>query len=250
MPERGALRVEALSAGYRAGRPVVSDLDVTVGEGEVVTVIGPNGAGKSTLIKAIAGLAHVEGGRIEYLDTNLVDIAPHRMAQFGVAYVPQTANVFQTLSVRRNLMLAARRTAEMGNSRLGGKHRVEAMFALFGGLREKHKSPAGNLSGGQRQMLAIAMALIAQPTLVLMDEPTAGLAPRAAEEVLALIRDIGSDGAAVLLVEQNARAALRISDRAYVLANGRNQLDGPAANLLADPAVGEIYLGVRPRAGA
>lgn len=246
MRER-ALRIEGLSAGYRPGMPIVHDIGLTVAPGEVVTVIGPNGAGKSTLVKSIARLVHVESGRIEYAGADLNQAAAHQLARHGVAYVPQTSNIFQTLTVRQNLALAARRA---GGRRGDRQHAVESMFALFEPLAEKRKSFAGRLSGGQRQMLAIAMALAANPTLVLMDEPTAGLAPRAAESVLGLVRDMAGRGVSVLLVEQNARAALGASDRAYVLADGRNQLDGPAESLLDDPAVGEIYLGGGRRADA
>jgi len=233
------LQVRGLIAGYVPGLPIVRDLSVHVGAGEIVTIIGPNGAGKSTLIKAIAGLVVIEGGEIRLGGSDISGARPDQLADHGIAYVPQSANVFQTLTVQQNLVLASQRLA--GNR----EGRVEAMFDLFADLRERRAIRAGGLSGGQRQMLAIAMALVAEPTLVLMDEPTAGLSPRAAQEVLALIRSIAAEGVSVLLVEQNAKAALRISDRAYVLAEGRNQLQGAAVDLLNDPLVGEIYLGVR-----
>ena len=238
------LRVEALRAGYRPGMPIVTDLALVVGPREVVCIIGPNGAGKSTVLKAIAGLIGVEGGRIRYGASELVGVAPHRLAGHGVAYVPQTGNVFETLSVRQNLALAAQR------SHAARRAGPEAMLALFPLLEAKQRERARSLSGGQRQLLALAMALVVEPTLVLMDEPTAGLSPKAAAEVLALVRDIAARGASVLLVEQNARAALRISDRAYILADGRNQLDGQAQALLDDPAVADIYLGGRARGPA
>jgi len=236
---RPHLQVRGLIAGYVPGLPIVRDLSVHVGAGEIVTIIGPNGAGKSTLIKAIAGLVVIEGGAIRLAGSDITGVRPDQLADHGIAYVPQSANIFQTLTVQQNLVLASQRLA---GSRDG---RVEAMFDLFADLHERRGIRAGGLSGGQRQMLAIAMALVAEPTLVLMDEPTAGLSPRAAQEVLALIRSIAAEGVSVLLVEQNAKAALRISDRAYVLAEGRNQLQGAAADLLNDPLVGEIYLGVR-----
>ena len=236
-----ALEVSGLTAGYRPGMPIVNDLDLRVGAGEVVTVIGPNGAGKSTLVKAIAGLLTVEAGRIVFGGASLVGVEPHRMAEHGVAYVPQNANVFESLTVRQNLVLAAQRRAG------GSRARVEVMLGLFTVLGEKLRQRAGRLSGGQRQLLAIAMALAAEPALVLMDEPTAGLSPRASGEVLALVRETAERGVSVLLVEQNAKAALGVSDRAYVLADGRNQTDADAHRLLEDPAVADIYLGGRAR---
>ena len=161
-----------------------------------------------------------------------------------MAFVPQTANIFTTLSIHQNLALAARRCRD------GRQERIQAMLDLFPALAERRGLRAGSLSGGQRQMLAIAMALIAKPSIILMDEPTAGLSPKASQEVLALITRIAGEGVAVLLVEQNARMALAISDRAYVMADGRNQLDGPAEQILQDPAVAEIYLGGRRRGAA
>lgn len=233
------LLVDNLVAGYVPGLPIVRDLSIHVGVGEIVTIIGPNGAGKSTLIKAIAGLVIVESGEIRLGGASLIGIRPDQLADYRVAYVPQTANIFQTLSVLQNLVLASQRYSGDRNAR------IEAMFDLFPDLRERRPIRAGGLSGGQRQMLAIAMALVAEPTLILMDEPTAGLSPKIAQEVLKLIRTIAARGVSILLVEQNAKAALRISDRAYVLAEGRKQHHGVAADLLNDPLVGEIYLGMR-----
>lgn len=233
------LLVDNLVAGYVPGLPIVRDLSIHVGVGEIVTIIGPNGAGKSTLIKAVAGLVIVESGEIRLGGASLIGIRPDQLADYRVAYVPQTANIFQTLSVLQNLVLASQRYSGDRNAR------IEAMFDLFPDLRERRPIRAGGLSGGQRQMLAIAMALVAEPTLILMDEPTAGLSPKIAQEVLKLIRTIAARGVSILLVEQNAKAALRISDRAYVLAEGRKQHDGVAADLLNDPLVGEIYLGMR-----
>ncbi len=236
------LQVSGLVAGYVPGLPIVIDVSLTAGVGEIVTVIGPNGAGKSTLIKAIAGLLRIEQGEIVGGSSNLVGVRPDQLAEHGVASVPQNANIFQQLQVRQNLVLAARRCER--NRR---DERVTAMFDLFPALADKSRHRAGTLSGGQRQMLAIAMALIASPRLMLMDEPTAGLAPAAARDVFELIAQIAAAGACVVLVEQNAKAALGAAHRAYVLAEGRNQLEGPASALLADPQVGEVYLGVRRR---
>lgn len=238
------LSVDALVAGYRPGLPIVKQVSIRLGAGEIVTIIGPNGAGKSTVIKAIAGLVHIEAGRIRIDGRDLTGTPPDRLGALGIAYVPQTANVFTTLTIGENLALAARRC------RTNAAGRIITMTELFPVLAEKRGLRASGLSGGQRQLLAIAMALIAEPSVILMDEPTAGLAPKAAEEVMGLIRRIAAEGVGVLLVEQNARLALRLSDRAYILADGRTQHEGEAATLLDDPLVGEIYLGGRRKGAA
>ena len=210
-----------------------------LGRGEIVAVIGPNGAGKSTLIKAIAGLVLVEEGTIMLGARNLVGIRPDEMAIFGIAYVPQTNNIFRTLTIRQNLMLAAKRSDGLVDDL------IERMFTLFEILRGKQMDKGGKLSGGQRQMLAIAMALVAEPKLILMDEPTAGLAPKVAEEILSLDQDIAEKGVSVIFVEQNVKAALSISNRTYVLAEGRNQIDGSTQELMEGQVIKEIYLGDR-----
>jgi ABC-type branched-subunit amino acid transport system ATPase component len=242
MPER--LIVSGLSAGYRPGMPILKGVSVAVAPGEILCLIGPNGAGKSTLVKAVAGIARVESGAVALDGADITRIRPDRLAERGVAYVPQTANVFTTLTVGQNLALAA---ARIPGDRRAAETAICARFPL---LAERRGQRAGGLSGGQRQILALAMALVARPSLVLMDEPTAGLSPRAAQEALALIREIAAEGVSVLLVEQNARAALRIADRGVVLADGRVAHEGPGAALLSDPAIGAIYLGARPTAPA
>lgn len=233
------LQVQSLTAGYVPGLPILHDVNMRLDKGKIVAVIGPNGAGKSTLIKAIAGLVIVEAGTIMLGTRNLVGIRPDEMAIFGIAYVPQRDNIFKTLTIRQNLLLAAKRGDGPPDDL------IERMFTLFVPLRDKQSEKAGRLSGGQRQMLAIAMALVAEPTLILMDEPTAGLAPMVAEEILALVQDIAEKGVSVMLIEQNVKAALRISDRAYILAEGRNQIDGSPQELMDGQVVAEIYLGGR-----
>ena len=233
------LNVQSLTAGYVPGLPILKDVNMCLGRGEIVAVIGPNGAGKSTLIKAIAGLVLVEEGTIMLGARNLVGIRPDEMAIFGIAYVPQTNNIFRTLTIRQNLMLAAKRSDGLVDDL------IERMFTLFEILRGKQMDKGGKLSGGQRQMLAIAMALVAEPKLILMDEPTAGLAPKVAEEILALVQDIAEKGVSVIFVEQNVKAALSISNRTYVLAEGRNQIDGSTQELMEGQVIKEIYLGDR-----
>ncbi len=231
------LEVQTLKAGYVPGFPILRGINLTLKKGEVVSVIGPNGAGKSTLIKAIAGLVHIEDGEILHHSRNITGIRPDEMATFGISYIPQTDNIFRTLSIHQNLLLAAKR----GDKQVVDN--VEKMYSLFPALRDKQQNKAGQLSGGQRQMLAIAMALVVGPTLILMDEPTAGLSPKIAGEILVLAQDIAREGVSVLLVEQNVKAALRISDRTYILAEGQNQLDGPSQELVENQVVAEIYLG-------
>ena len=231
------LKASAVVAGYVRGLPVVHGASVEVAAREVVAVIGPNGAGKSTLLKAIAGLVHRESGSIRFQDKELSSLKAHEVVRAGVGYVPQTANVFTTLTIHENL--------KVGGHLLRGERaaRLERAYALFPMLAEKRGERARTLSGGQRQMLAIARALMTDPQLLMLDEPTAGLAPRIVEEVFPQLRRLAGSGVAVLMVEQNARAALRASDRGYVFAEGKNALQGTAAELLDNPVVNEIFLG-------
>jgi len=233
------LTVTELVAGYQPDLHILNGVSVQVQEQEIVTIIGPNGAGKSTLIKAIAGLVPISSGQVMYHEQDISQQPAHQLVTSGIAYVPQTANIFTTLSVQQNLVLAAH---TLGAER---RQRIEQAYALFPVLAEKRRDKGRVLSGGQRQMLAFAMALISNPGLIMLDEPSAGLAPRLVDEVFQHVRNLVTGGVAVLLVEQNAKAALALSDRAYVLAEGRNQLEGSAQVLLNDPIVGEIYLGTK-----
>lgn len=237
-----ALKIEAMEAGYVRDLPILRQVDLVVERAGLTVIIGPNGAGKSTLIKAVAGLVPVSGGRVLLDGKDITAIRPDQMAGLGLSYVPQTENIFRHLSIRENLALVLRRVTD--------RHaRLEELFALFPVLAQKQADRAASLSGGQRQMLAVAMALAPRPRVMLMDEPSAGLSPKIAAEVLELARSLTRQGVTVLLVEQNVRQALRVADHCYILAEGRNQMDGPAAAILADPVVAEIYLGGR-RAGA
>lgn len=232
-----ALRAEGVVAGYVPGLPILRDVSVTVRRGSMTVIIGPNGAGKSTLIKAIAGLVTVSDGRINHNGANISRMRPDQLGAKGIAYVPQMDNIFRTLTIRQNLELALR------GSRTDSANRLEQLYSQFPPLAEKSRERAGALSGGQRQFLAVAMALANHPSLILMDEPSAGLAPKAAQEVLEFARGLTEQGVSILLVEQNVKQALRLADHCYILADGRNQVDGSAASLLEDPVVGEIYLG-------
>ena len=230
-----ALRIEGVTAGYVRDLPILHGVSLQAAPAAVTVIIGPNGAGKSTLIKAIAGLVPVAAGRILHEGREITHIAPHRLSAHGIAYLPQTDNVFRTLTIAQNLALAARRAGVD----------PAPLYDRFPLLAEKRRARAAALSGGQRQILALAMALAGRPRTILMDEPSAGLSPKAAQEVLELARSLTTEGTAILLVEQNVKQALRLADHCFILAEGRNQIDGPAAALLADPVVGEIYLGGR-----
>ena len=233
------LSARDIVAGYFGGLPVVHGISVDVAPREIVTLIGPNGAGKSTFLKAIAGLIALEGGRVMLGEREITALAAHSVVAAGIGYVPQTANVFTTLTIHENL--------KVGGHTLRGElaARLERAYALFPVLAEKRRQPGRALSGGQRQMLAIARALMTEPKLLLLDEPTAGLAPQVVGEVFRLLRRLAESGVAVLMVEQNAKAALNASDRGYVLAEGRNRIAGRSVELLNDPAVAETFLGGR-----
>ena len=233
-----ALVVTKLEAGYVRDLPILHGVSLRAETAKLTVIIGPNGAGKSTLIKAIAGLIPVGSGRVMLGEQVITGIRPDQMGTYGLAYVPQTDNIFRNLSIRENLGLVLRRSS-------GAAARMEELFDLFPDLGAKRTERAAALSGGQRQMLAVAMALANKPRVILLDEPSAGLSPKIAAEVLDLVRGLTAQGVTVLLVEQNVKQALRVADHCYILAEGRNQIDGPAAQIAADPVVGEIYLGGR-----
>ena len=232
------LALERVTGGY-GGAEIIHEVSVSVGAGEIVVLIGPNGAGKSTVMNAVLGRLELSGGRVRLRGRDITGTAPDRVVRQGVCYVPQTANVFPNLSVSENL--------EMGAyiRRDDFRPRIQEMYALFPPLAERRRMPAGNLSGGQRQMVAIAKALMVEPLVLLLDEPTAGLSPRFRADIFRVVHEINARGVPILMVEQNARQALGIADRGYVLVDGRNRLDGRGAALLADPAVGATFLGGR-----
>ena len=216
---------------------ILHGVSLVVNEGEIVTIIGPNGCGKSTLMKAVVGLVPVRSGAVTFRGVDVTDHAPERVVRAGLCYVPQSANVFPSLSIRENL--------EMGAFIRGddGRARIDEMFGLFPDLARRPKARAGSLSGGQRQMLALARALMLDPKLLLLDEPSAGLSPAIMGMVFERIRDINATGVALLLVEQQAREALQHSDRGYVLSGGENRLEDRGPALLDNPEVARLYLG-------
>jgi len=224
-------------AGYGKGDEILKGAHLDVEPHEIVAIIGPNGAGKSTLLKTIAGLLHPSRGSIMLDGRPIHTLSPRAIARAGVAFVPQEANIFPALTVRENL--------EIGGY-LDPAHvraRIDSAFARFPMLAEKRQRPARTLSGGQRQVLAMAMALMVAPRLLLLDEPSAGLSPVAAETLFATITEVNRGGVAIAMVEQNASEALLIAHRATVLVDGRNRRDGDAASLRADPEIGRLFLG-------
>lgn len=234
--ERPILELERVTGGY-GGAEVIHGVSITLGRGEIVTLIGPNGAGKSSVMNAVLGILAIGGGRVLLQGEDVTGTPPERVVRMGLSYVPQTANVFPNLTVNENLEMGAYIRSD------DFRPRMEEMYDLFPPLAERRRDPAGSLSGGQRQMVAIAKALMVDPVVLLLDEPTAGLSPRFRGEIFEVVRRINAGGTPILMVEQNARQALGIADRGYVLVDGRNRMDGTGAGLLADPDVGAMFLG-------
>ncbi len=235
------LEVRDVVAGYAPTLPILQGVTVEVAAGEIVTVLGPNGAGKSTLIKAIVGLVPISAGSAVFSGRDITGARTHELVREGLAYVPQTENVFARLSVEENLALGA------DFERDAIAERRAKVLELFPDLARLGQLAAGKLSGGQRQMVAVGRALMSSPKLLMLDEPSAGLSPKLAQVVFGQLRRIRDAGVTILIVEQNAKAALGISDRGYVLAEGRERIHGSAAELLDSPEIGELYLGAKSR---
>jgi branched-chain amino acid transport system ATP-binding protein len=231
------LRAESVVAGYARDLPIVHGVSLAVSPGEILVVLGPNGAGKSTLVKSLAGVVPKFGGRVMLDDADITAVPVHRLSASGVGFVPQTANVFTSLTVEENLRI--------GGYLLRGElpRRLEEAYARFPDLARFRRHAGHALSGGQRQMLAIARALMTAPRLLLLDEPSAGLSPLMVSEVFKQVRNIADSGIAVLMVEQNVKAGLRIADRGLILVTGRTAHEGRAAELQSDPKVAQLYLG-------
>jgi len=234
---RPLLSADGLVAGYTATDEILKSVELSLEAGEIVSIIGPNGAGKSTLLKVIAGILAPSRGSVHLRGVPIHGRRPREISALGVAFVPQEQNVFPTMTVRENL--------EMGGyvDPKGSRRRIDEIFARFPALADKRRHAARTLSGGQRQMLAMAMALMVAPALLLLDEPSAGLAPRAAEQLFDTVAAVNRDGVAIVMVEQNALEALAIARRGYILVDGRNSKSGPAADLARDPDVRRIFLG-------
>jgi ABC-type branched-subunit amino acid transport system ATPase component len=238
MAAEPVLRVDGLVVGYVAEVDILAGVDLEVHEGEIVTVIGPNGAGKSTLLKAICGLLRPRAGSIFRAGEQIDGLAAHRIARSGVGYVPQRANVFASMTIDENLDLGA-----IPFRQVDARRRRDVVFDLFPRLAERRRQSAGTLSGGERQMLAIGKTLMADPAVLLLDEPSAGVAPMLVELIFQKALEINATGTTILMVEQNARRALALSHRGYVLDLGKNRYEGTGRELLDDPRVAELYLG-------
>ena len=231
------IECNGIAAGYVKGLNILQGIDMIINEKEIVSIIGPNGAGKSTLLKAIMGIINISGGRFFIDGVEKTNTPTHQIVKEGVGYVPQVENVFPSLTIEENL--------EIGSWSIDTsiKQSISKIFDDFPMLKERRKDKAGNLSGGQRQILALARALTTSPKILLLDEPSAGLSPVAIKEVFEIVKGINSKGVAILLVEQNAKRALNFSDRGYVLDQGRNAYQGKGQELLNDPRVVDLYLG-------
>lgn len=236
------LSVNELVAGYIPEVNILNGCNITVAHGEFVGVIGPNGAGKSTVLKAILGQCSVRSGTVFMEDTNIRDFKAHELVRRGVGYVPQTQNVFPSLTVTENLEMGCFLKPQIFETRF------EYVTTLFPRLRERASQRAGSLSGGERQMVAMGRALMMEPKLLLLDEPSAGLSPVLQDEVFVQCKRINAEGIAILMVEQNARRCLQVSDRAYVLDQGRNAYTGTGRELINDPNVILLYLGTLAKA--
>ena len=237
------LEAETVIAGYVPEADILNGVSIVVRDGEIVTIVGPNGAGKSTLMKTIFGLLRPREGSIRFRDNDIAGRKPHDITRMGLAYVPQLNNVFKSLSVEENLemgSLDSRRTPE----------RKELMYQLFPRLGERRSQAAGTMSGGERQMVAMAKALMSDPHVLLLDEPSAGLAPAFVDAIFEKTQEVNQRGVTVMMVEQNARRALAMSDRGYVLDLGKDRFEGPGQELLDDPKVAELYLGGTARIDA
>lgn len=236
------LETRGLVAGYERDMPIVRGIDLAIRHGELVAILGPNGAGKSTYVKAIAGVVASFEGRAFLVGKDITTMPLHQRIAEGLAFVPQTENIFANMSVRENLQLAAD---------VLPKHlrpvRIEKTFAMFPELAGRPALRAGQLSGGQRQMLAVARALIVEPQVLILDEPSAGLSPKIASAVFTMLKEINRSGVTVILVEQNVKAALAIADRGVILVEGLLRHEGRADELSANPLLAELYLGAQPK---
>ena len=225
-----------LTAGY-GGVDIIKDINLEVNEGEIVVIVGPNGAGKSTAMKALLGMLNLTSGLVEYSNEEITSMLPQNRINLGLAFVPQTQNVFTGMTVEENLEMGGfLREDEITDT-------INDVFNLFPVLKEKRSQNAGELSGGQRQQVAFGRALMTQPKILMLDEPTAGVSPIVMDELFSRILEVRKTGVGILMVEQNAKQALSIADRGYVLVNGKNSREGSGEELLNNPEVRKSFLG-------
>ncbi len=230
------LSIDNLSGGYGEA-DILHGVSLQVNTSEIVVVIGPNGAGKSTALKAVFGLLRLSGGSVHLAGEEITNMDPAQVVNKGVCYVPQTNNVFPTLTVQENLEMGAYIRKD------DFRPRLQEIYEMFPPLAEKKKQVAGELSGGQRQMVAMGKALMLEPTILMLDEPTAGLSPIYRNEIFQIIRQINASGVPILMVEQNAKQSLAVANRAYVLVDGQNRTSGKGIDLLNDPEIAKMFLG-------
>ncbi|MET0439849.1 MAG: ABC transporter ATP-binding protein [Devosia sp.] len=230
------IELKHVVGGY-GGAPILNGVNLAIEKTDIGVIVGPNGAGKSTTLKAIFGLLKVTGGTIEFGGENVANSLPDKLVPKGLSFVPQEKNVFTSMSVEENLEMGAfTRTDDFRST-------MEWVYEMFPVLREKRRQPAGELSGGQRQMVAMGRALMSKPTLLMLDEPSAGLSPRYVIEIFETIQRVNKEGVGILMVEQNARQALAFASKGFVLASGQNRFTGTGAELIADPEVAKSFLG-------
>ncbi|MFO1142113.1 MAG: ABC transporter ATP-binding protein [Amaricoccus sp.] len=227
---------DGMTGGY-GGADILHDCTIAVDKGEIAVIVGPNGAGKSTAMKAVFGMLNLRSGQVRLDGQDITGLSPQQRVHAGMGFVPQVANVFTSMSVEENLEMGA----YIRDDDFSGT--MEQVFALFPILKQKRKQPAGQLSGGQRQQVAVGRALMTQPKVLMLDEPTAGVSPIVMDELFDKILEVAATGLAILMVEQNARQALNIADRGYVLVQGRNRYTDTGEALLADPEVRRTFLG-------
>ena len=236
MSNTKALDIVNLHAGY-GETEILKGINLNVKHSEIVAIIGPNGAGKSTVVKSVLGLLNIISGNISLNGNNIVGIAPDKAIKSGISYVPQTHNILPNLTITENLEMGAWTKSK------GIPERIQEMFELFPDLKVKRNKVAGSLSGGQRQMVAMAKALMVDSKIMLLDEPTAGLSPKFQSEIFRTIKRINNNGVPILLVEQNAKQALETADRGYVLVDGSNKVEGKGQDLINDRNVARMFLG-------
>lgn len=230
------LHIKNINASY-GGPPILHDLMLKVGDTEIVVIAGPNGAGKSTAMKSVFGMLKISQGTVSFQGQDITHFQTDRIVELGISYVPQVDNVFKNLTVEENLEMGAFLRKDCFAKTLAH------IFELFPDLKQKRRQTAGTLSGGQRQMVAMGRALMLEPRLLLLDEPTAGLSPKYMAQIFSIIQDINATGTAILMVEQHAKQALKLADNGYILVTGRNKFEGPGAELIADPTVQKMFLG-------
>ena len=231
-----SLKINEITAGY-GGVDIIKDINLYVNEGEIVVIVGPNGAGKSTVMKSILGLLKLTSGSVELTSKDITKMLPQDRVNLGIAFVPQSNNVFTGMTVEENLEMGAfLRTDKI-------QHTIDQIYELFPVLKEKRNQNTGELSGGQRQQVAFGRALMTMPKILMLDEPTAGVSPIVMDELFSRIIEVGKTGVGILMVEQNAKQALNIAHRGYVLVNGKNSREGSGQNLLNNPEVRKSFLG-------